>query len=285
MCGALIVALFLPACGGSQPLSGTAAASMTPVPLPSRTFQLLVPTLSPTPFKTPTSPPLPIARNTVALSPLAISTSTADQIALLANLGKGRMGSVIWWADGAALAVIGSLGVYEYDTENLAETDFINIGVNGAFAVSSDSRWLAIEAGDVQLLDIQTGERAAILPGRIYGGANGLAFSPDGRLLAAAGRAFGGGDPEYILEVWDVSTGKTLLDLQAYMEYESNVAFSPDSRTIAIGGEHGVRLLDARSGQLLRTFDQALGNYVAFSPDGTILVSGIRYFGRETTQL
>ena len=49
------------------------------------------------------------------------------------------------------------------------------------------------------------------------------------------------------------------------------VAFSPDSRTLAIGGSAGgVKLLDATSGRLLRTLDWQYPwpDRMAFSPDG-----------------
>jgi WD40 repeat protein len=56
----------------------------------------------------------------------------------------------------------------------------------------------------------------------------GLAFSPDGRLLASAG-----GDRT--VKLWDVATGKLLSSLRHKDEVMA-VVFSPDSTLLVSGG-------------------------------------------------
>jgi WD40 repeat protein len=91
-----------------------------------------------------------------------------------------------------------------------------------------------------------------------------LAISPDLRTLASA-------DGHGRVRLWDLRDGRLLLDLP---KAGAPVAFSADGRAIAVAGRYGnrqskaVRLLDARTGKLIRTFGELTGGCVAFSPHG-----------------
>lgn len=66
-----------------------------------------------------------------------------------------------------------------------------------------------------------------------------------------------------------------MLDTNA--EHVHSVAFSPDGKILAAGGDTGVRLWRVRDGELLRTLEpDALVDLdcIAFNPEGTLLVSG-----------
>ena len=96
-----------------------------------------------------------------------------------------------------------------------------------------------------------------------------IAFDASGTLIASA-RGWDGG-----AEVWDVATGSSVAVVKSLPPAQDwAVALSPDGRTLAVGGwGRFVRLVDVRSGELLRELDLAgagVGS-LEFSPDGRIL--------------
>jgi hypothetical protein len=103
----------------------------------------------------------------------------------------------------------------------------------------------------------------------------GVAFSPDGRLLATASH-------DKTARVWDPATGGHLRTLTGHASVVSDVAFSPDGRLLATASADGtVRLWDPVTGGHLRTLP---GHHnplhgVAFSPDGRLLAT-TSYRGR-----
>jgi WD40 repeat protein len=96
-----------------------------------------------------------------------------------------------------------------------------------------------------------------------------VAFSRDGRLLAAAG--------DKAVQIWDVGTGKLLLPLKGHTGWVRGVAFSPNGRQVAsVSDDQTVRLWDTATGneQLKLTGHTSAVLCVAFSPDGGLLATG-----------
>jgi WD40 repeat protein len=96
-----------------------------------------------------------------------------------------------------------------------------------------------------------------------------IAFSPDGRMLAAGGA----NGP---VELRSASTGELLHTLIGHAPTVASVAFSPDSRTlISAGMDHIVRSWNASDGRLVGQINR--GNRwlwsVAFSPDGRAIAA------------
>ena len=100
----------------------------------------------------------------------------------------------------------------------------------------------------------------------------GLAFSPDGRLLAT-------GSGDHTARLWELASGQERTRL-THDDTVWAVAFSPDGRQLASGSENGiVRVWDVASEGLVRELSSPEDQFcnvhtVAFSPDGRQLASG-----------
>ena len=100
----------------------------------------------------------------------------------------------------------------------------------------------------------------------------GVAFSPDGRLLATA-------SSDRTARLWDVGTGVELKVLRGHWASVSDIAFSPDGRLLATTSYDGTtRIWDPISGrQRIILVEEwrpyALLQHVSFSPDGHSVVT------------
>ena len=111
-------------------------------------------------------------------------------------------------------------------------------------------------------------------------GATRLVFSPDGRLLAT------GTFRSSTIKLWEIATGRELRNIstggQNAMSLSPVIAFSPDSRLLAVGaGNNSVKVYDVITGREVQTltggqasFMASFGvTFIAFSADGKKLVT------------
>ena len=106
----------------------------------------------------------------------------------------------------------------------------------------------------------------------------GVAFSPDGRLIATAGGEGSLTEPgPGKLRIWDASNGKLVHKFDGHRNKIMCVAFSPDGQYLASGGwDRTVRIWDLQAKKELRTLEGHTIDVtcLAYSPDGRRLVSG-----------
>jgi len=125
----------------------------------------------------------------------------------------------------------------------------------------------------IRLVDAETGETAAVLEGHSQI-VRGVAFSPDGKLLAGAG-----GLPARQGEaiIWDVDAREPVHKLEGHADTMYAVAFSPDGKWLATSSyDKLIKLWDVETGEEIRTLKDHIDAVydLAFTPDGSRLISG-----------
>jgi RNA polymerase sigma factor (sigma-70 family) len=164
-------------------------------------------------------------------------------------------------------------------------------GLVDRMAVTADGRTLATGGnanGVVRLWDDAGRELATLC--RHDGGVAGIAFSADDKLLASSGK-------DGVLRLWDVATRKEVRHFDVPKDLGGSLAFSPDGRRIALGGQgfgppgtSMPRVLDLSTGAELFRFGTSRPAVCAvYSPDGRFLVTagetgshGVRLWDAET---
>jgi hypothetical protein len=114
---------------------------------------------------------------------------------------------------------------------------------------AGDGQQLAICGPDmVQVLDAETGLLRHTWHDE-QGRFQGVAFSPDGRRLAAVGGKIGvHRDGE--VKVWETDSGEEIFSLRGHVGGLQSVAYSPDGRRLASAGlDQTIKLWDAATGQ------------------------------------
>jgi WD40 repeat protein len=105
---------------------------------------------------------------------------------------------------------------------------------------------------------------------RHNGEVTAIAFSPDGKFLASAGK-------DHTVKIWDLENGHERVSYTGHTTSVWAIAFSPDGTAIASGAaEPDIRLWDPMTGKDQRTIT-GNGAYIyslAYMPDGKYLVSG-----------
>jgi WD40 repeat protein len=136
-------------------------------------------------------------------------------------------------------------------------------------AFSPDGKLLAFDRNDgaVVLWDVDAGrEKAAVEAG--LGFVRRLAFSPDGKALAAAG--------DRGIKLWDVASGKESAALTGHKRVVFSVAFSRDGRSLVSGSNDGeVKLWDLarKRGETVLAEENVAVYALALSADGKALAA------------
>jgi WD40 repeat protein len=150
-----------------------------------------------------------------------------------------------------------------------------------AFSPQGDRLIAGGGGGSLKLWDIASGrERTAALPGpgdHVWG----VAFSADGRRIAASLGDWRTPTRPGSVRVWDLANWEPLLSLQAHIGIAWSVSFNPDGSRLASGGgptepcRDEAKLWDAQTGRELRTLRGHTSGIrgVLFHPEGKWLAT------------
>jgi len=186
------------------------------------------------------------------------------------------MASVTFSPDGKMLAsedLVGGIRLWDVQTWEVKQK---LLGKRGVF--SPDSKIVASSVENfVALWDVNTGEKKLVLRGHNNPVViNSIAISPNGKMVASGSGTFAGNGYETAI-LWDSQTGEVKHVIK-FAEYGNiRVAFSPDSKTVAIMyGDGPVVMVNAQKGDSAPMRAMGRGG-VAFSPDGKTLASVSEY--------
>jgi len=224
-----------------------------------------------------------------------LASAGADWIARLWDIASGTeradfyghnrgITSLAFTPDGKALASAGRDAIKLWEVDNTPVRQRIATQNSFSVAFSPDGKLLACAGREVEIRDAGSGRLLRSLTE--YTNADiRVAFAPDGSVLAATG--FDGA-----VHFWDASTWKhwtpSAADSESStiggsrFEPDSHFAFSPDSKTLVMGGDDKViRFWDPRTGALKHAMTGPDGyvTSVAFTADGVSLFTGGRVLG------
>jgi WD40 repeat protein len=211
--------------------------------------------------------------------------SVGTKSSMIFDSGFGLGYSYGWWKPDPLVRVIKDVST-GHEVVTLTERSgpsnltFSPDGKTVAFGSLGRIRLWQLEKGDsfdIRLSDANLKTMPNMLPD-VNPEISALVFSPDGKKLVSG--TLGGN-----VQMWDAETGVPLApffegqgldkDTNTYQDPIKALAFSSDSTLLAVGSEKQIRLLGGRKQIHFKEVPRGAIS-LAFSPDNTVLVTGLR---------
>jgi len=207
------------------------------------------------------------------------------------------MSAVAFSPDGKTLAVGAYQEVLLWDLANARLAKRIGVGQIGDFvrsvAFRSGGQWLAVAEGTpygpgaVKLFDVNTGQPALVLQ-EPKDAVFSVAFTPDGKLLAAGGA-------DGVARVWSVDEKKLVAELKGHTAWVLGTSFSADGKfLVTSGADRTAQIWEVGAFKPVAKLDQMEPVHGAvFGPNAELVAAAvagptdrmIRFRRRDNTQL
>lgn len=194
------------------------------------------------------------------------------------SLAEGEIEIIKKWIDaGAPSPAAGEVTSISKAAKNAIPEINPKIAVKpeiASLAYRPDGKFLALGSHkEVRVVDPSTGKIEFALSGHAEV-VRALAFSPDGRYLAAAGGLPGRSGE---VKIWDIDKRAELRSINGHTDCIYAVAFSPDGKSIATSSyDKLIKLWSLEPSKEIRTLKDHIDAVyaLAFTPDGARLLSG-----------
>jgi WD40 repeat protein len=167
--------------------------------------------------------------------------ATSDRLLFTCTGHTAPVPTLAFSPDGNTLVSGGRDGVRRWDIRTGRELPTLAPDTPRVAALAFDANGLLAVAqmgGIISLWDLASGQRRGVLVGH-SAVAWSLAFTPDGKRLASAGR-------DMTVKIWDIASNQEVLSLRGFASEVSYVAFSGDGRRLVTCDQSGsVRVWDA----------------------------------------
>jgi WD40 repeat protein len=180
--------------------------------------------------------------------------ATGKEIRSLAG-AESAIESVAFSPDGKRLASVGGATIRLWDVgtgEEIRQWTRATLAAGDtpaaahSLTLSPDGKLLAAGVGNfIRVWEVLTGKEVTTLTG--HEGLviiDSVAFSPDGKTLASGSEpsSFMDSGEKKCIRLWDMATGKQIAAWEGHPDGAHSVAFSPDGKLLASGGDQGVLL-------------------------------------------